>query len=144
MNRVFHERLDGLEVKLLDTGALRTEEATNMAPISNFVPPNLETSLGSVQAVPQVIQSSSEQEQRSALLDRLGEAPAIRTIHPRQRSGSVIQASKTTSGTSRSETTTTATRREQRRLLMWSRYRPLAHLQARCYKIQPSDSRTSS
>ena len=81
MNRVFQERLDELEVELFDTGALRGEETTNVRAISNFVPPNLDTRLGSVPAVPQVMQSSSEQEQRSDVLDRLGEAPVSRTIH---------------------------------------------------------------
>ena len=41
-----------LEVELFDTGALRTEEATNMPAISTFVPPNLKTRLGSVTALP--------------------------------------------------------------------------------------------
>ena len=60
INRVFKERLDALEVELFDTGVLRTEEAKNVPAISTFVPPNLETRLGSVPAVPQVLQSSSE------------------------------------------------------------------------------------
>ena len=54
LNRVFQERLDNLEVELLDTGALRREEATNAPAISTFVPFNLEIRL---------MQSSSEQEQ---------------------------------------------------------------------------------
>ena len=65
MNRVFQERLDEFEVELFDTRVLRKEEATNEPVISTFVPPNLETCLGSVPAVPQAPQSSSEQGQRS-------------------------------------------------------------------------------
>ena len=48
MNRVFQERLDGLEVELFDTGVLRKEETTNDPPLSTFVHPSLETRLGSV------------------------------------------------------------------------------------------------
>ena len=80
MNRVFEEQLDELEVELFDTGVLKTEEATN---ISTFVPPNLETRLGS-SAVPQVLQNSGERDKRCHVLDRLGEAPARRTLHPRR------------------------------------------------------------
>ena len=58
MNRVFQERLEELEFELFDTGVLRVEEATNEPAILTFVPPNLETRLGSVPAVPQVPQSS--------------------------------------------------------------------------------------
>ena len=115
MNRVFQERVDEIEVELFDTGALRTEEATDVQAISTFVPPNLETRMGSVPAVPQVMQSSSEQEQRSDVLDRLGEAPARRTVHPRRGLGPVNQTKDTTLGTSRSETTTTTTSRAERR-----------------------------
>ena len=42
----------------IDTRALRREEATNVPGISTFVPPNLETRLGSVPGMPQVMQSS--------------------------------------------------------------------------------------
>ena len=59
------------------------DEATNMPAMSTFAPPNLETRLGSVPAVPQVVQSSSYLEQRSDVLDRLGEASAKRSIQPR-------------------------------------------------------------
>ena len=114
MNRVFQERVDEIEVELFDTGALRTELATDVQAISTFVPPNLETRMRSSPAVPQVMQSSSEQEQSSDVLDRLGEAPARRTVHPRRRLGPVNQTTDTTSGTSRSETTTTTTSREER------------------------------
>ena len=85
MNRVFHEQVDELEVELFDTGALRTKEETNVPTVSTFVPPNLETRLVSVPAVPQGLQSSSKQEQKSDVLDRLGEAPARRTIQSRRR-----------------------------------------------------------
>ena len=84
MNRVFQERLDELEIEFLDTGMLRVEEATNKPTILTVVPPNLETRLGSVPAVPQVPQSSSEQGQSSDILDRLGKAPVRRTIEIRQ------------------------------------------------------------
>ena len=60
MNHVFQERMEELEVELFETEALRIEEVTNVPTISTFVPPNLKTRLGSVSAVPQVVQSSSE------------------------------------------------------------------------------------
>ena len=53
MIRVFQELLDELQVEFFDIGVLRVEEATNVPAISTFVPPNLETQLGSVPAVPQ-------------------------------------------------------------------------------------------
>ena len=112
MNRVFQKRLDEFYVELFDTRVLRVEEATNEPVISTFVPPNLETCLGSVPAVPQVPQSSSEQGQRSDVQDRLGEAPARTTSHLRRRLGPVNPTVDTTSGTSRSETTSTS--REER------------------------------
>ena len=124
MNRVFQERKDELEVDFLDRGTLRTEEATNVPAISTFVPSNQETRLGSVTVVPQVLQSTSEREQRSDVSDRLGEAPVRRTLHPRRRLGLVNQAVETTSGTSRSERTTSTSRQERRpdrSSLMWSR-----------------------
>ena len=89
MIRVFQELLDELQVEFFDIGVLRVEEATNVPAISTFVPPNLETQLGSVPAVPQVPQSSSEQRQRSDIFDRLSEAPVRRTIHPRRRLGPI-------------------------------------------------------
>ena len=46
LNRVFQERLDEMEVKLFDTGVLKKDETTNEPAISTFVPPNLETRLG--------------------------------------------------------------------------------------------------
>ena len=51
LNRVFQERLDELEVELFDTGVLKKEETSNKPAISTFVPPKLETSLGTVPAV---------------------------------------------------------------------------------------------
>ena len=54
-----------------------------MEAMSTFAAPNLETRLGSVPAVSQVVQSSIDLEQRSDVLDRLGEAPAKRSIHLR-------------------------------------------------------------
>ena len=127
LNRVFQEPLDEMEVELFDTGVLRKEETANEPAISTFVPPNLETRLGSVPAVTTYRpQSSSEPRQRTDVQDRLGEAPMRRTIHPRRRLGPVKPTAETTS-TSRSETRseTTSTGREERRpnrsSLMWSR-----------------------
>ena len=104
------------------TGVLKNEETTNEPAISTFVPPNLETRLGSVPAVTQRPQSASEPGQRTDVLDRLGEAPVGRTIHPRRRLGPV-NSTTDTSGTSRSETTSTIReeRRPDRSSLMWSR-----------------------
>ena len=51
LNRVFQERLDELEVELFDTGVLREEGASSETVITTFVPPNLETRLGTVTAV---------------------------------------------------------------------------------------------
>ena len=65
INRVFQVRLDELEVELFDTGVLRREETTTEPALSTFVPPNIETRLGSVAAVPQLPQSSSEPGQRT-------------------------------------------------------------------------------
>ena len=117
------ERLDEMEVRLFDIGVLRVGEAMNKPAISTFVPPNLETRLGSVPEVPQVPQSSSQKAQRSEVLDRLGKAPVRRTIHPRRRLGPVNPTVDTTSGTSRSDTTSTSSeeRRPDRSVLMWSR-----------------------
>ena len=123
MNRVFQERLDELEVELFDTGVLRVEEATNESAIPTIVPHNLVTRMVSVPALPQVLQSSSEQRQRSDVLDRLGKAPVRRTIHPRRRLGPIKPTADTASGISRSETTSTnrEERRPDRSSLMWSR-----------------------
>ena len=123
MSRVLQERLDELEVELFDTGVLRREETANELAILTFEPPNLETRLGSVPAVPHVPLSSSEPGQTTDVLDRLGEAPVRRTIHPRTRLGPVNSTTITTSSTSRSETTSTS-REEGRRVRssrMWSR-----------------------
>ena len=51
LNRVFQERLDELEVELFDTGVLKEEGALNEPLITTFVPPSLETRLGTVPAV---------------------------------------------------------------------------------------------
>ena len=104
------------------TGVLKNEETTNEPALSTFVPPNLETRLGSIPAVTQRPQSSSEPGQRTDVLDRLGEAPVGRTIHPRRRLGPV-NSTTDTSGTSRSETTSTIReeRRPDRSSLMWSK-----------------------
>ena len=51
LNRIFQERLDEMEVVLFDTGMLKKEETSNKPEISTFVPPNLETRLGTVPAV---------------------------------------------------------------------------------------------
>ena len=54
MNLVFQERLDELEVKLLDTGVPRGEETTVEPAILTFMSPNTETCLGSATAVSQL------------------------------------------------------------------------------------------
>ena len=127
LNRVFQERLDELEEELLDTEVLKEEGTSNDTVITTFVPPSLETRLGTVPAVTNYRQqSSSEPGQRRDVQDRLGEAPVRRTIHPRRRLGPVNPMEEATS-TSRSDTTseTTSTSREERRpvrgSLMWSR-----------------------
>ena len=48
LNRVFQERLDELGIELFDTGALKEEGAFNEPVITTFVPPSLETRLGTV------------------------------------------------------------------------------------------------
>ena len=126
LNRVFQERLDELEAELFDTGVLKKEGTASDAVITTFVPPSLETRLGTVPAVTNYRkQSSSEPGQRTDVHDRLGEAPMRRTIHPRRRIGPVNPIEET-AGTSRSETTSTS--REERRpgrgSLMWSRPTP--------------------
>ena len=127
LNRVFQERLDELEAELFDTGVLKEEGTVSDAVITTFVPPSLETRLGTVPAVTNYKQqSSSEPGQRTDVHDRLGEAPMRRTIHPRRRIGPVNPIEET-AGTSRSDTRseTTSTSREERRpsrgSLMWSR-----------------------
>ena len=127
LNRVFQERLDVLEVELFDTGVLKEEGALNEPVITTFVPPSLETRLGTVPAVTNYRQqSSSEPGQRTDNQDRLGGAPMRRTINPRRRLGPVNPMEETAS-TSRSDTRseTTRTSREERRpnrsSLMWSR-----------------------
>ena len=127
LNRVFQERLDELEAELFDTGVLKEEGTTSDAVITTFVPPSLETRLGTAPAVTNYRQqSSSEPSQRTEVQDRLGEAPARRTIHPQRRLGPVNPIEEVTS-TSRSDTRleTTSTSRQKRRpsrgSLMWSR-----------------------
>ena len=127
LNRVFQERLDELEAELFDTGVLKEEGTASDAVITTFVPPSLETRLGTVPAVTNYRkQSSSEPGQRTDVQDRLGEAPMRRTIHPRRRIGPVNPIDETAS-TSRSDTRleTTSTSQEERRpdrgSLMWSR-----------------------
>ena len=127
LNRVFQERLDELEAELFDTGVLKEEGTVSDAVITTFVPPSLETRLGTVPAVTNYRQqSSSEPGRRTDVQDRLGEAPMRRTIHPRRRIGPVNPIEET-AGTSRSDTRseTTNTIREERRpsrgSLMWSR-----------------------
>ena len=127
LNRVFQERLDELEAELFDTGVLKEEGTASDAVITTFVPPSLETRLGTVPAVTNYRQqSSSEPGQKTDVQDRLGKTPARRTIHPRRRIEPVNPVEETTS-TSRSDTRseTTSTSREERRpgrgSLMWSR-----------------------
>ena len=126
MNRVFQERLDEMEVELFDTGLLKKEETTNEPAISTFVPPNLETRLGTVPAVTYRPQSSSEPGQRTDVQHQLEETPMRRTIHLRRRLGPVNPTAETTSSSrseTRSETTGTSIeeRRPDRSSLMWSR-----------------------
>ena len=131
LNRVFQERLDELEAELFDTGVLKEEGTVSDAVMTTFVPPSLETRLGTVPAVTNYRQqSSSEPGQSTDVQDRLGEAPMRRTNHPRRRIGPVNPIEET-AGTSRSDTRsdtrseTTSTSREERRpgrgSLMWSR-----------------------
>ena len=129
LNRVFQERLDELEAELFDTGVLKEEGTASDAVITTFVPPSLETRLGTVPAVTNYRQqSSSESGQRTEVQDRLEEAPVRRTIHPRRRLGPVNPIEEATS-TSRSDTRseTTSTSREERRpgrgSLMWLVYK---------------------
>ena len=116
-----------MEVELFDTGVLKKEETSNKPEISTFVPPNLETRLGTVPAVTTYRpQSSSEPGRRTDVQDRLGEAPTRRTINPRRRLGPVNPTAETTSTSrldTRSETTSTSReeRRPNRSSLMWSR-----------------------
>ena len=101
-----------------------------MRVITTFVPPSLETRLGTVPAVTNYRQqSSSEPGRRTDVQDRLGEAPMRRTIHPRRRIGPVNQPIEEVAGTSRSDTRseTTSTSREERPSrgsLLWSRSIP--------------------
>ena len=130
LNRVFQERLDELEAELFDTGALKEEGTVSDAVITTFVPPSLETRLGTVPAVTNYRQQiSSEPGRRTDVQDRLGEAPMRRTIHPRRRIGPVNQPIEEAAGTSRSDTRseTTSTSREERPSrgsLLWSRSIP--------------------
>ena len=130
LNRVFQERLDELEAELFDTGVLKEEGTVSDTVITTFVPPNLETRLGTVPAVTNYRQQSSgEPGRRTDVQDRLGEAPMRRTIHPRRRIGPVNQPIEEVAGTSRSDTRseTTSTSREERpsrSSLMWSRSIP--------------------
>ena len=130
LNRVFQERLDELEAELFDTGVLKEEGTVSDTVITTFVPPNLETRLGTVPAVTNYRQqSSSEPGRRTDVQDRLGEAPMRRTIHPRRRIGPINQPIEEVAGTSRSDTRseTTSTSREERPSrgsLMWSRSIP--------------------
>ena len=61
LNGVFQGRLDELEVELFDTGVLKEEETSNEPVITTFVPPNLETRLGTVLAVTKYRQQSSSE-----------------------------------------------------------------------------------
>ena len=77
LNRVFQERLDELDAELFDTGVLKEEGTASDAVITTFVPPSLETRLGTVPAVTNYRQqSSSEPGQRTDVQDRLGEVNA--------------------------------------------------------------------
>ena len=70
LNRVFQERLDELEAELFDTGVLKEEGTVSDAVITTFVPPSLETRLGTVPAVTNHRQqSSSKPGQRTDVQD---------------------------------------------------------------------------
>ena len=98
LNRVFQERLDELEAELFDTGVLKEEGTASDAVITTFVPPRLETRLGTVPAVMNYRQQScSEPDQRTGVQDRLGEAPVERNIHPRRKLGPVNPIEEATS-----------------------------------------------
>ena len=106
---------------------LKEEDALNEPVITTFVPPSLETRLGTDPAVTNYRQqSSSELGQRTDVQDRLREAPMRRTINPRRKLGPVNPMEETAS-TSRSDTRSEMTRtsREERcpnrSSLMWSR-----------------------
>ena len=106
---------------------LKKEEASNEPAISTFVPPNLETRLGTVPTVTNDrLQSSSEPGQRTDVQYRLGEVPMRKTINPRRRLGPVnptVEKTSTSRTDTRSETTSTSReeRRPDRSSLMWSR-----------------------
>ena len=70
LNRVFQERLDELEVELFDTGVLKEEGTSNDTVITTFVPPSLETRLGTVPAVTNYRQQSSRKDRRSRSIGR--------------------------------------------------------------------------
>ena len=61
LNRVFQERLDELEAELFFTGVLKEEGTVSDAVITTFVPPSLETRLGTVPAVTNYRQQSSSE-----------------------------------------------------------------------------------
>ena len=70
LNRVFQERLDELDVELFDTGVLKEEGTSDETVITTFMPPSLETRLGTVPAVTNYRhQSSSEPGQRTDVQD---------------------------------------------------------------------------
>ena len=70
LNRVYHEQLDELEAELFDTGVLKEEGTSNDTVITTFVPPSLETRLGTVPAVTNYRQQSfSEPNQRTDVQD---------------------------------------------------------------------------
>ena len=48
LNRVYQERLDELEAELFDTGVLKEEGTSNDTVITTFVPPSLQTRLGTL------------------------------------------------------------------------------------------------
>ena len=104
------------------------EEATNVLAVSTFVLPNLETILVSVSAVPQVMQSSSDQEHRSDFFGSTGGGTREEDHSPLRGLGPVNQTMDTASATSRLETMTTTTIREERRPDRSSDTVPMAHL----------------
>ena len=130
------------------TGVLKNEETTNEPALSTFVPPNLETRLGSVPALTQRPQSSSEPGERTDVLNRLGEAPVRRTIHPRRRLGPVNSTTDTSRtsieiGNYEYQPRRTTTRQKFVDVVEAHTF-PLACLQAGLDETEPSDGKVCS
>ena len=133
------------ELRAIDQA--KEEGTASDAVITIFVPPSLETRLGTVQATAVTKyrqQSSSEPGQKTDVEDRFREAPMRKTIHPGRRTGHVNPIEETAS-TSRSDTRseTTSTSREERRPDRWSSSIPGFSLSCRL-KLDSSNPSISS